>query len=288
MMRFLRIFSVLLTIAAVFAYGGVSYYVKAHTDKNGPVIHMEEKEISVSIEGGEKEMLAGITAEDEKDGDVTDSLIVESTGAFTEKGKRQVTIAAFDSDDNVSRTVRTIIYSDYVSPRISMKAPLRAPINDIEELTEGITVTDCLDGDITGNVQITPVEGMPNAVSPGEYAMKLIVANSVGDVAEIPVTVEFYDYALEGLKPKPLLSEYLVYTKVGQPIDPMEYLTGVEVKGIQHFWDFGAKELPIKKSEIMIENPVDYDTPGVYEICYKAEDGNGSLGSVRLIVVVEE
>ena len=33
---------------------------------------------------------------------------------------------------------------------------------------------------------------------------------------------------------------------------------------------------------------MDYDTPGVYEICYKAEDGNGSLGSVRLIVVVEE
>lgn len=288
MTRLLRVISIVMAAVAIIAYGGASIYTKAHMDRNGPEIQMEEDEITVSVKDEAGKLLEGITAKDKIDGDVTDSLVLESLGAFMGNGKRPVTIVAFDSDRNVAKAMRTVKYSDYISPRISMTEPLRAPVNDVQKLTKGITVSDCLEGDITENVQITPVEEGLNYNVPGEYAMKLIVSNNAGDVVELPVTIELYDYSMDGARPKPLLSQYLVYTKVGQAIDPMAYLTGVEMRGTKYDWNTEGAVPPIDSSQVTVESGVDYQTPGVYEVCYRADDGNGNIGCVRLIVVVEE
>lgn len=287
MIRFIRMLSIVLAIISAVVYGGASIYARTNTDRNGPQIQVEEKEISVSIDAGEEALLKGITAEDKKDGDVTDSLIVESVGAFIEKGKRPVSVAAFDSDNNVAKATRIITYTDYVSPQIVLTKPLRAPVNSVNELTEGITVTDCLEGDITDNVQITLAEDGQKLNMPGEYAMKLMVSNNAGDIVELPVTVELYDYTAEGTKPRALLSQYLVYTKAGEPINPSDYLVGVSVRGREYRWDLDSESVPVSRSQVTVNDSVDYNTPGVYEISYEVYD-SGTVGIVRLVVVVEE
>lgn len=87
---------------------------------------MDNSEISVSIHADEAELLAGVTAYDAKDGDVTDSLAVEHISNFIEKGRRKISIVAFDSDNNVTHAEREMVYNDYTSPVFSwMVAPVQ-------------------------------------------------------------------------------------------------------------------------------------------------------------------
>lgn len=290
MIRLIRVFSVLLCIisTALFVFSGI--YTQRGSDSNGPEIHMETSEIEVSIKATEAELLEGVTAKDEKDGDVTESLMVESMGLFVEKGKRKIVIDAFDSNHNISRTERVIKYTDYVSPKIILEGPLRAPLNDIDTLVDVIKVEDCLEGDITENLQITLLEDMTGIAAAGEYGMKLTVANAVGDVIEIPATVELYEYSRDSSVPKVTLTDYLIYSKVGQEIDPQAYLKGVTIRGSEYEWTETEAQglvIPYTKRQIDIENNVDIETPGVYEIVYSL-DANGETSKIRLVVIVEE
>lgn len=284
MIRFLRIFSIIGCIISLLAYGGVSIYTMNQVDKNGPQISMEENEITVSTQDGQDAVLSGVTAIDKKDGDVTDLLVVESLSNFVEKGCREASIVAFDKEGNVTKAVRKVIYSDYTCPRFSLSGPLKVPVNNSEELMENISVTDCLDGNITSNVQITSEETV-SISQPGEYRMHLQVSNSAGDVVDLPVTVEYYNNG--NSSPQVLLSEYLVYTKTGRTLDPLEYVKGVDLHGQEYFWE-SSNSPEIEKESIRVDSQVDYNTPGTYEICYTIQDDNETEGTVRLVVVVED
>lgn len=290
MIRVIRVISIVGFIASAVIYFGVSFKTGSNIDRRGPEIKISEKEITVSVAASPEEMLKGIEAKDKKDGDVTESIVIESLGNFIEKGKREVKVAAFDSDNNVTKAVRTINYSDYSSPRIKMTSPLRASITDKEKLTEGITVTDCLEGDITENLQITFAENTSGVVATGTYPMKMTVISGAGDTVEIPVTAEFYDAAQESMRPGILLSEYLVYTKKGQTINPLQYLKGLKIRNQEYYWEAQNWEQrpSVGKERVKISNNVDYNTPGVYEIIYTVDTVNSYTGSVRQIVIVEE
>ncbi len=287
MIRFLRIFIVGIFITALLLYGGVNYYTSSKTDNHGPMISMDEREITVSVSDPLETMLTGITAVDEKDGDVTDSLVIEQMGLFAQKGQRQITVAAFDSNNNVSKTYRTVIYSDYESPKLSLSAPLRTSINNLDLLANYLSAADCIDGDITDSIQVTQDGQTVLTSQPGEYRMKITASNSAGDVIQIPVTVELYDYTAESQRPAILLSDYLIYIPVGKKLNPTEYLTGISIRSKDYIWDV-SENIPIEKSAVEIDNPVDVNTPGTYEILYSVEDKDGNTGHVRLIVIVSE
>lgn len=285
MIRFLRTASILLCAVSVLIYGVVSVNTRRQSDKNAPEIRMEENEITLSTQDGLEAVLSGVSAYDKRDGDVTASLVVERISNFVEDGCREVTIAAFDEQGNVKKASRKVRYSDYTSPRITLSGPLRVAVNNSADLMNVIQVQDCLDGDITANLQITSEETV-SSTNPGEYQMHLQVSNSAGDVTDLPVTVEYYDYSDEARRPQIVLTEYLVYTKAGQTLDPTSYLKGLKIRDIGYDWE-AAGSLGITRESVSIEDTVDYNTPGTYEIVYKVADSDGNSGKVRLIVVVE-
>lgn len=285
MIRFLRTASILLCAVSVLIYGVVSVNTSRQSDKNAPEISMEENEITISTQDGLETVLSGISAYDKKDGDVTESLVVEGISNFAEDGCREATIAAFDEQGNVKKVTRKVRYSDYTSPKIILSGPLRVAVNNSANLMKVIRVEDCLDGDITENLQITSEETV-SSTNPGEYLMHLQVANSAGDVRNLSVTVEYYDYSDEARSLQILLTEYLVYVNQGQTLDPTDYLKGLEFREKEYDWET-AGLLGITKESVSIEDAVDYDSPGTYEILYKVLDNDGNSGKVRLIVVVE-
>ena len=289
MIRLIHMGSIALCIVSVVLYVLSGLYMDRNSDPYGPEIHMERNIIEVSIHASEEQLLDGITATDNKDGDVTDSLLIESMGMFIDKGKRKIVIDAFDSNHNVTKVERTVKYFDYVSPRITLSGPLRAPINDINKLTELITVEDCLEGDITDAVQLTPGKSSDTYSLPGEYKMKISVVNSVGDVVEVPVTIELYESLQDSSRPKALLSDYLIYTKVGQEIDPNQYLQGIVVRNVEYKWDdeVTGTIAPYTRRQVDIENNVDIATPGVYDIVYSITDKTVTT-QIRMVVIVEE
>ena len=294
-MKRIRIFSIGFFILSVAVFGIYKVRTVKNQDLVGPVIKMNEGTITVPVDAAEEELLAGITAEDNKDGDVTDSLIVESMSNFIEKGRRNITVAAVDSDNHVTKVSREVVYSDYHSPRFSLEKPLKFLLNDTNIL-EGLRADDVLDGNLTANIKISG-DYYIQADTEGDYPMVFSVANSAGDVAELPVTVQMYRAAGE---PEILLSEYLVYTDIGKALEPWDYVEQITMGGIEYQRGEdgvlygpepeaeGEERASISREEVKITQDIDYKVPGVSEITYEISEEDKEPGKVRLIVVVSE
>lgn len=291
-MRKAKTASILLFVVSLALFLFCIFVREGGQDQSGPEIQMDQQEIQASITADGATLLQGVTATDRKDGDVTDSLVVESLSNFIEKGRRKMSIVAFDSDNHVTRAEREIVYTDYTSPVFTLDGPLRFSLDD-ESLTEGLHAQDCLDGDITGKIQVNFQDNITYD-SAGQYQVTFSVANSAGDVKNLPVTIEIYDPAQENSTQTPslTLSEYLVNLSVGEGFDPWNYLESVTVnfyeyvKGEDGVLRGNLEDEILDPSAVQIENPVDTNTPGVYEVVYSVYDEEGVQGTVRLIVSV--
>lgn len=290
-MKKIRIFSVMVFAVslALFAFFRVKH--SRIDDTIAPRISMDSDTIEVSVSDGEEAMLAGVTASDSNDGDVSDTLIVESMGQFLSPGRRNITVAAFDSSSNVAKQTRQVIYTDYTGPKFSLSAPLRFPLN-ATDILENVTAYDVLDGDITNQIKISQSTIM-NTMVADEYDTVLTVSNSAGDTVKLPCTVTIYDNSVTSGAPDIRLSEYLIYVPAGTSISPWNYVEEVNMRGIQ----FTRAEdgnlyspdmtMSLTKSDFSIKGEVDTSTPGTYEYVYKLTDSTNRTGKVRLIVVVE-
>ena len=150
-MKRLRILSGLILLGAISLVVYIRVLHGRTSDTIAPTITMDMNEITISVEDDESVLLEGITAQDNRDGDVTDSLTVDNISTFNRDGKRYVTIAAFDNSNNVGKATREITYKDYRPPRFDITEPMTFSIGATKYFSS-ITANDVLDGDITGNI----------------------------------------------------------------------------------------------------------------------------------------
>ena len=231
-MNRLRVFSTVIFVISVIVFGTFMIRQRMEHDTGVPVITLSDDRIEVSVTDNEEALLQGVTAMDAADGDVTRTIVVENISNFYEKGKRLVNYVAFDSDMNSSKASRELIYTDYVSPRFSLSAPLHFRIGT-KDIMGDIHAFDVLDGDISRKIKMIPEEGFDSSQA-GSYSAELEVSNSAGDVSRLPVRVEFYESMESG--PDIMLSEYLVYTDVGKKINAEDYLQSVYLDGARYYF----------------------------------------------------
>lgn len=272
-------------------------------DHTPPVITCQEDTISVSVDAEDAELLQGVTAMDDKDGDITDAIRVSSMSHFIEKGKRTVTYIVFDRANQAGTAQRTLVYTDYTSPKIYLSEPLRYALNDTSRanLAEVMTAEDCLDGDLTNQIRISLSDAFFNSNTPGDYDITVQVSNSAGDVCAIPLQVSTVDTSdrEEAQKYYPVLSEYIVYTPVGQELSLSSCLIGMKKGSSVYTFEDDEDYLEMTKSDIEIDSSkVDYSRAGTYPVEYSYslksinEEGEpedtGIKAVTRLYVVVEE
>ena len=276
------------------------FKVRILDDRTGPVFQMDNRTVEVSVKDGQEALIKGLTATDARDGDVSDSIIVESVGPFTGSGSRIVTYAAFDSDNHVTHTKREMIYTDYVPSRFHLSRPLSFAMNTVNILN-GVSVEDSIDGDLTRNVRMVS-DGDIDTAHVGEYRARLKVTNSAGGVSYLPVTVEIYDASVFHRLPLLNLKEYVVYVEKGDEFDEREYLTSIVINGTSYSMteEEGTYGSPAEAQEeaqrtisydrVYIESEVDTDVIGSYEVLYSFEDtiSKTGIGKVRLYVVVTD
>lgn len=295
-MKNLRI--LIIIFFGVTAAGFAVYKVRnlAVKDTGAPVITSDTETIQVSIQADEEQMLQGLHAEDDRDGDVADSLVVVSHSRFLEKGKVRVNYAAFDKKGNVGTYTRILEYTDYTSPEFSIISPLRYKKNEGNlQLLSKVKAEDCLDGDISGLIKLKYDEGSYVDIGEeGKTGVTFQVTNSCGDTVQLPVELEFLDEETWRL-PYPILSEYLVYTAVNTQVDYEEYLTGVSVGGLELLFEDEqtGKDYGYFSKDVSINPQVDYSSPGVYPVVYTLnvsdkEKETEKLGSVTMYVEVRE
>ena len=285
--------------AAIFlaaaAYLGV-YMVqdKAAGQRQKPSIEIAEELVEVSVADGEEALLKGVTASDAEDGDLTDKVIVETVSRFTPDQHRVVTYAVVDSDKMVAHAQRELVYTDYAPIRFSMDKPLSFETDDTD-LAGAVHARDCLDGDISGSIRMTSEEGI-DTENPGMYSAELKVTNSAGDTAVLPVTVEIYD-ANAADRGQIALSDYIVYIPRGTKIDPASYLKSVRIRGSEYLFTkgegtYGAEEAgqanTIGYKYVSIENNVNPDVAGNYEIHYAMSGDSKVTGTAVLYVIVTD
>ena len=123
-MRLLRLIIVLFSLAVFVVFGITRYREYITSDYVAPVISADTDSISVSVNATDADLLAGMSAKDNLDGDVSETLFVVSKSKFLRDTTRRVDYAAFDKSNNVGLYSRELTYTDYVSPHFTLAKPL--------------------------------------------------------------------------------------------------------------------------------------------------------------------
>ena len=216
-MRAIRwILCALLAVTTVlFAATGVMEAL-SHADE-GPTLEYNGEILEVSIRASEAELLAGVTARDDQDGDLTDRIIVGGVSKLLGTDLAQVTCLVFDSDDNMASLTRQVRYTDYRRPKFQLTEPLVYASTDEAKLLSRVRVTDSVDGDISHQARVStlwPTE------EDNVYSATLTVTNSMGDLADVQVPVIIRSTP-SGIR----LRQQIVYVTAGQDFDPMSYVS---------------------------------------------------------------
>ena len=301
MLRKTRIFVVIFFIISVLLFGGYTLIRAVTVDRTLPIIEMDSDEVTISVKGGDAAILEGIKASDEKDGDITGNLFVESKSTFIEKGIFKATIAVADSDNHVTKVERKVTYSDYRSPQFTLTEPLKflttRENRDDLNIAESLRANDVVDGDISNKIKISS-EYSINGYTTGDSHMEFIVTNSMGDTSKLPVTVNIYSALEESGLPEIILSNYLINTPVGAGADIEALIEQIEYHndtfrrgedGNLYNGEFDAEGNPIMFdwSAIQIDTEADWNTPGVYEVKITFTDEAANLSNfTRCYVVV--
>lgn len=261
------------------------YYSRSISDITAPVITVAQPDMTpqISVEDPQSVLLEGVTARDDRDGDVTASLVVESLGVISREHTVTVTYAAFDQAGNVAKARRTLQYTDYIGPRFSLSAPMIYTFGTQFDVLNQVLVTDPLDGDIRHKVKTMPLDSEA-ITAEGIHQVRFRVTNSLGDLEELVLPVEVRYSGSHNAQLH--LKDYLIYLKTGASFKPNSYLQEVVHQGTTTKL---GRILPNTMS-LQVEGSVDTETAGVYAISYTltgTQDGGWSAYS-KLIVVVEE
>lgn len=235
----------------------------------GPVISCPAEVLEVSVADGEAALLAGVTASDEQDGDLTYKVRILGISKFIEDYTAKITYAVFDSDNNMSTCSRPLRYTDYRSPVFTITKPLIYAKGASILLLDRLTVTDVIDGDITNSIRVTPIKATSD---PEIYTVDIQVTNSMGDTVRITLPVLQQESSLN--RAEVTLSSTLVYLTAGSSFNPDNYLRSVTTpKG----WADPA--------DVEITGTVDTSVPGVYMVYYEYRSENYSGTSVLTVIV---
>ena len=154
-MRIMRISVTVLFILTLIAFLGVFIFQQKNEDETIPVITMENDFIEVDCDATNEDFLKGVKASDEKDGDLTSEVIVESVSRFIEPGVCEVKYAVCDSNNHVAHATRKVRYKDYKAPKFKLKNSLCFSLYENFNIPSNITAVDSIEGDISGNVVIS-------------------------------------------------------------------------------------------------------------------------------------
>lgn len=266
-MKYLQRGTIVAFVVMVLIYCGVTLYTDKMVDNTPPTITCESSEIVVSVKDDPSVLLQGVTAWDDRDGDLTAQVEIKSVSQLITDDTAQVSYIVFDSSNNMAVAKRTVRYSDYEKPRFALSEPLVYTQGDSMLLLKRLSARDSLDGDISGSICVI-TENVDDV--PGVYSVTVQATNSLGDSAVQQLKLVVYE---TGNPVRIQLKDYLVYLEAGDSFDARAYLRGVQ----------GAPGVSVDQVEI--SGSVDTSRAGTYHVGYTASHGIYTA-TVYLTVVV--
>ena len=239
-----------------------------------PVIHATDKTITV---GDTFDPMAGVTATDAEDGNLTTKIVVEKNDVKTDvAGKYEVTYKVTDNQGATRR--KTIIVT--VNPKMEVlnEAPVihatdkTITVGDTFDPMAGVTATDTEDGNLTTKIEVKKND--VDTTTPGKYEVTYKVTDNQGASFTKSITVTV-NPKMEVLNEAPVIHATDKTITVGDTFDPMAGVTATDAEDGNL-----TTKIEVKK------NDVDTTKAGKYEVTYKVTDNQGATCTKTIAVTV--
>lgn len=244
--------AILFLACAVLLAGNVVIYVGE--DRNGPEITIPQEAVTYVAGTDTSVLLTGVTAQDNRDGDVTHTVTIESVIPNTEGTEASVIYVAKDSKNNVTKATRKVSYTTDAS---AVAQP-----------------ADTADG-----------EGQPQESADGQNADAAGTDAAAQDAsaqaaADWQAQNEAAIAALSAESPRFYLTQYTVEIERGAEFNRLGY--------VQDITDDQDSRNELYQG-IQISGDVDTNTPGEYVLGYHVVDSDrNSSNTAQLKVIVKE
>ena len=225
------------------------------------------KDIQINL-GDQFSALAGVSASDNNDGNITSAIRVTGSVNVNKAGTYPVTYTVTDKSGNVSSVKRKVTVIDKVSPVFSGIKDLQINFGEDFNPLTGISASDNSDGDITSAIQIN---GSVNVNKAGSYSLTYSVTDQSGNTVSASRTVIVIDNV------KPVISGAAdVVAGLNTTFNPLE---GVSVS------DNNDGDLT---EEMKTTGSVDTSVEGDYFVTYSASDKSGNTIEIKRKVTVQK
>lgn len=184
-------------------FGGMAYtdvrYFSLNRDITAPVITLPE--MNEVIQDAEFTIMDGITATDDRDGDLTSAIKINGEFDIHTPGTYTIVYSVSDSSGNEAQVTRQITVLEKGKSRESREnKDIKAPVLTIPgdtvikvgeefDVRQGVSAQDEMDGDLTAEIQVI---GEFDIHTPGTYVITYRVSDNAGNTAtaERKITVE--------------------------------------------------------------------------------------------------
>ena len=272
-MRYLRLGTLIAFVAALLLLGYTCIIV-SRQDTTAPVISDSLEQPHLESAQDDQALKEGLTASDNRDGDLTDKIMVERLSRFTEPGVCNVSYVVFDKSNNICRYERKVVFDNYTPPRISLEKPLVYYAGSDITFMDRLKLTHALEGDISHKLKLEASNVDSSEVGVYEIQLRAVTLYGEEVYAKLPLNVIAYNAQAQVIN----LKQNLVYVKQGEPFNPKLYIKDVK--------DCNKNDIDI--SVVYVFSQVDVSRPGYGQVRMEVTDDWGHKGVTYLTVIVEE
>ncbi len=234
---------------------------------------------NATITVGEKfDALAGVSATDKEDGDLTKSIKVSGTVDVNKAGTYTLTYSVTDSKGSTTTVKRQITVEEKqveenTAPTFKGLTNETLTVGDTFDALAGVSATDKEDGDLTKEIKVS---GTVDVNKAGTYTLTYSVTDSKGltTTEKRQITVEEKQVE-ENTAPtfKGLTNQSI---NVGEAFDALAGVTATD------------KEDGDLTKEIKVSGTVDVNKAGTYTLTYSVTDSKGLTTTEKRQITVEE
>ena len=250
---------VALMVIACIALGGITLVLGFSEDKKAPEIQFQDNEITFTQGDDYAGLLQGVTATDNRDGDVTKSLVVESVYPNDDGETATVVYVARDKTNNIGKANKVINYQ-----------PSKG--ETAETSVKGESATGQEEASLAQSTQDpqaapTPEETTANNVpTPGEKDEE---EKEAAEEEDLPAG-----------SPKLKLTEDEVTVKKGESVNRIAFVESITD-------DKDAKESLFRQIQITGDD-LDVNTAGTYVLTYYVVDSDGNRSNEADLTITVE
>lgn len=258
-------FLIVLLVIVCIGLGAGVVYIKGSEDNEGPKITFsEDKDTKYTSDMTTEDLLKDVKAQDNKDGDVTDSLTVETM--YPKNDGKQITVifVAKDKSNNITKKEFTMEAEDGSAENPNLG------LVDNEDLTDNTDEAENPDAD--SGTQDTAEEDSTDSSNAADSTDRDLTPQEQAQKTEEDKIAQ-----LSPQDPRIYLTTYYVEVPVGTTLDKLSY-----VRDIQD--DTETTSDLFKK--IQITGDVNTATPGTYELTYYVVDDQGNISNGAILTVV--